>query len=88
MKPWLRQRSSCGSGIDAIFVEALPNRDATKRCADEIDIPPFPNIIEGGKIENLSAKDLAELGYSAVAYLWIMVASHLRSIREALDGLK
>ena len=75
-------------GVDAIFVEALPNRDAMKRCADQIDIPLFANIIEGGKTENLSAKDLAELGYSAVAYPWTLVASHLKSIREALDRLK
>ncbi|KAJ5678940.1 hypothetical protein N7462_007184 [Penicillium macrosclerotiorum] len=75
-------------GVDAIFIEALPDRDAMKRCAEEINVPVFANIIEGGKTENLSAKELAELGYSAVAYPWTLVAAHLRSIREALDGLK
>lgn len=75
-------------GVDAIFVEALPDREAMKRCAEEIDIPVFANIIEGGKTENLSAKELAELGYSAVAYPWTLVAAHLKSVREALDGLK
>ncbi|CAI7661652.1 hypothetical protein N7533_006140 [Penicillium manginii] len=75
-------------GVDAIFIEALPDRDAMKRCADELDIPVFANIIEGGKTENLSAKELAELGYSAVAYPWTLVAAHLKSVREALDGLK
>jgi 2-methylisocitrate lyase-like PEP mutase family enzyme len=35
-----------------------------------VDAPTFANIIEGGKTENLSAKDLAELGFCAVAYLW------------------
>ncbi|KAJ6004596.1 hypothetical protein N7540_012965 [Penicillium herquei] len=75
-------------GVDAIFVEALPDREAMKRCAEEIDIPVFANIIEGGKTDNLSAKELSELGYSAVAYPWTLVAAHLKSIREALDGLK
>ena len=75
-------------GVDAIFIEALPDRDAMNRCAAELDIPVFSNIIEGGKTENLSAKELAELGYSAVAYPWTLVAAHLKSIREALDGLK
>lgn len=75
-------------GVDAIFIEALPDRAAMKRCADEIDIPVFANIIEGGKTDNLSAKELAEMGYSAVAYPWTLVAAHLKSIREALDGLK
>ena len=46
-------------GVDAIFVEALPDRKAMKRCADEVDIPIFGNIIEGGKTETLSALDLS-----------------------------
>lgn len=45
-------------------------------------------VIEGGKTENLSAKDLAELGFCAVAYPWTLVAAKLKSIREALEGLK
>ncbi|CEJ58151.1 Putative Related to carboxyphosphonoenolpyruvate phosphonomutase [Penicillium brasilianum] len=75
-------------GVDAIFVEALPDQEAMKRCAEEISCPVFANIIEGGKTENISAKELAELGYSAVAYPWTLVAAHLKSVREALDGLK
>lgn len=45
-------------------------------------------VIEGGMTENLSAKDLAELGFSAVAYPWTLVAAKLKSIRETLEGLK
>jgi len=75
-------------GVDAVFVEALPDREAMKRCAEEVDIPIFGNIIEGGKTENLSALDLAQLGYSAVAYPWTLVAAKLKSIRETLDNLK
>ena len=75
-------------GVDAVFVEALPDREAMKRCAEEVDIPIFGNIIEGGKTENLSALDLAQLGYSAVAYPWTLVAAKLKSIRETLDALK
>lgn len=75
-------------GVDAVFVEALPDREAMTRCVQEVGIPTFANIIEGGKTENLSAKDLAELGFCAVAYPWTLVAAHLRGLREALDGLK
>lgn len=45
-------------------------------------------VIEGGKTENLSAKDLAELGFCAVAYPWTLVAAKLKSIRETLEALK
>ncbi|KAI7775863.1 hypothetical protein LA080_006154 [Diaporthe eres] len=75
-------------GVDAVFVEALPDRESMERCVRELDMPVFANIIEGGKTENLSAKDLAELGFCAVAYPWTLVAAKLRSIREALEGLK
>ncbi|RKL08633.1 hypothetical protein BFJ68_g9427 [Fusarium oxysporum] len=75
-------------GVDAVFVEALPDREAMRRCVEEIGIPTFANIIEGGKTENLSAKDLAELGFCAVAYPWTLVAAKLKSIRETLEELK
>ncbi|KAL4936013.1 hypothetical protein BDV06DRAFT_216994 [Aspergillus oleicola] len=75
-------------GVDAVFVEALPDRELMRRCVQEIGIPTFANIIEGGKTENLSAKDLAELGFCAVAYPWTLVAAKLKSIRETLEALK
>lgn len=75
-------------GVDAVFVEALPDRDAMRRCVEELNMPVFANIIEGGKTENLSAADLAALGFCAVAYPWTLVAAKLRSIRETLEALK
>ena len=75
-------------GVDSVFVEALSDRDAMKKCADEAGIPILANIIEGGKTENVSAAELARLGYAAVAYPWSLVAAKLKSIRETLDGLK
>ncbi|GAB1193742.1 hypothetical protein APSETT444_002970 [Aspergillus pseudonomiae] len=75
-------------GVDAVFVEALPDREAMQKCVQELQLPVFANIIEGGLTENLSAKDLAELGFSAVAYPWTLVAAKLKSIRETLEALK
>lgn len=46
------------------------------------------SVIEGGKTENISAKDLAGLGFAAVAYPITLVAAKLRSIQQALDDLK
>ncbi|KAL4919708.1 Pyruvate/Phosphoenolpyruvate kinase-like domain-containing protein [Aspergillus aurantiobrunneus] len=75
-------------GADAVFVEALPDKDAMKRCVEELDMPMLANIIEGGMTGNLSAKELAGLGFAAVAYPWTLVAAKLKAIREALEGLK
>ncbi|KAK4945164.1 hypothetical protein LTR10_015590 [Elasticomyces elasticus] len=75
-------------GVDAVFVEALPDRESMKRAVKEIGIPTFANIIEGGLTENLSAKDLAEIGMCAVAYPWRLVAAKIKAMREALETLK
>ncbi|RDW84039.1 isocitrate lyase/PEP mutase family protein [Aspergillus mulundensis] len=75
-------------GADAVFVEALPDRDAMKRCVEELQMPMLANIIEGGMTENLSAKELGSLGFAAVAYPWTLVAAKLKAIKDALEGLK
>ena len=75
-------------GVDAVFVEALPDRESMQKAVQEIGLPTFANIIEGGMTQNLSAKDLAELGMCAVAYPWRLVAAHLKALREALESLK
>lgn len=75
-------------GVDSVFIEALPDKDAMALAVKEVDIPTFANIIEGGQTENLSAKDLGEIGFCAVAYPWTLVAAKLKSIRETLEDLK
>lgn len=76
-------------GVDCIFVEALPDRATMEKFWKDIDnFPCMGNIIEGGKTENLSAKDMGEMGYSMVCYPWTLVAAKLRSIRETLENLK
>ena len=30
-------------GVDAVFVEALPDRDAMTKCVQELDMPVFAN---------------------------------------------
>ncbi|KAF4340740.1 methylisocitrate lyase [Fusarium beomiforme] len=63
-----RARKAIEIGVDAVFVEALPDRESMARLRKDLDFAMIANIIEGGKIQNLSAKDLAELGYSLVCY--------------------
>ncbi|KAA8642518.1 isocitrate lyase/PEP mutase family protein [Aspergillus tanneri] len=83
-----RARKAIELGVDCVFVEALPDRASMLRLRRELEFPVFANIIEGGKTENLSAKDLAEMGYSVVAYPFTLVAARLKSIREALEAIK
>lgn len=75
-------------GVDSVFIEALPDRESMARAVQEVGIPMFANIIEGGLTENLSAQELGQLGFCAVAYPWTLVAAKLKSIRETLEDLK
>jgi 2-methylisocitrate lyase-like PEP mutase family enzyme len=75
-------------GVDAVFIEALPDRASMKRAVEKAGVPIFANIIEGGKTENLTAKDLAEMGFYAVAYPWTLVGNNLSSTRQTLENLK
>ncbi|KAM5355128.1 hypothetical protein ACJ41O_001774 [Fusarium nematophilum] len=83
-----RARKAIEIGVDAVFVEALPDRETMARLRKDLNFPVFANIIEGGKTENLSAKELGEIGYCGVAYPWTLVAAKLKSIRETLEGIK
>ncbi|KAL5336606.1 Pyruvate/Phosphoenolpyruvate kinase-like domain-containing protein [Aspergillus crustosus] len=83
-----RAREAIAIGVDCVFVEALPDRASMARLRRDLDFPVFGNIIEGGKTENLSAGELAGIGFSAVAYPWTLVAAKLKSVRSALEGVK
>ena len=83
-----RARKAIEIGVDCVFVEALPDRATMQRLRKDLDFPVFANIVEGGKTENLSAQEVAELGYCGVAYPWTLVAAKLKSIRETLEAIK
>ena len=58
------------------------------RAVKAFNIPIMANIIEGGKTENLSAVELAAMGFAMVAYPITLVAAHLKSVRKTLTELK
>jgi methylisocitrate lyase len=84
----LRARKFMEIGADLVFVEALPNRAGMQRAIDELQFPLMANIIEGGLTENLSAEELARLGFTLAVYPFSIAAAKIRAVREALDSLK
>lgn len=83
-----RVREFIRIGVDSVFIEALPDREMMNRAVKTFDIPIMANIIEGGKTENLSARELAAMGFAMVAYPITLVAAHLKSVRQTLTELK
>ena len=75
-------------GVDAIFIEAIPDLPMMKRAIKEVNFPICANMIEGGKTELVSTKVLAKIGFAIVGYPITLVAAHIHAIRTALENLK
>lgn len=83
-----RAQKAIEIGVDCVFVEALPDLASMQKLRNDLNFPTFGNIIEGGKTENVSARELGQIGFCSVAYPWRLVAAKIRAIREALESLK
>lgn len=83
-----RAREFIEIGADLVFIEALPDRAAMQKAVNELKFPLMANIIEGGLTENLSAQELAKIGFSLAVYPFSILAAKLTAVRQALDGLK
>ena len=56
------------AGADIIFIESLETVDEMKRVNREIRKPTIANMVEGGRTPFLPARELQEIGYSAVIF--------------------
>lgn len=83
-----RAREFIKLGADAVFVEALPDRQTMQKFAADIDFPCMANIIPGGLTEVVSGKSLASMGYAAVAYPFTLLAAQISATRKALENLQ
>lgn len=71
------------AGADMIFVEAPRTVGDMRRITGEIRAATMANHVEGGKTPMLSARELEEIGYNAVAF----PTSAIYAIADALQGV-
>ncbi|KIX95966.1 uncharacterized protein Z520_08221 [Fonsecaea multimorphosa CBS 102226] len=83
-----RARRFIEIGVDAIFVEAVPDRSMMRQLVQDLQFPCMANIIPGGCTEVVSTKDLAAMGYACVVYPFALVAAEIKAVRQALQDLK
>jgi 2-methylisocitrate lyase-like PEP mutase family enzyme len=83
-----RARRFIEIGVDAVFVEAVPDRATMERLIHDLDAPCMANIIPGGRTEEVPATELARIGYSAVAYPFALLSATIKGVRGALEDLK
>lgn len=75
------------SGVDMVFVEAPESIEQMRRITAEIKAPTLANMIPGGKTPILSAKELQELGYAAVAYPTACTYTIAKAVKDLFEEL-
>jgi 2,3-dimethylmalate lyase len=75
------------AGADLIFVEAPESVDQMWRIIREVDAHHMVNMLPGGRTPLLNARELQEIGYSAVAYATACTYTIANAVRELFESL-
>ena len=75
------------AGADLIFVEAPESVEQMKRIIREVDAYHMVNMLPGGRTPLLNARELQEIGYSAVAYATACTYTIAKAVRELFESL-
>ena len=76
------------AGADIIFIESLETVDEMKRVNREIRKPTIANMVEGGRTPFLPARELQEIGYSAVIFPITTLYAAAKAVYDVLADLK
>ena len=75
------------AGADLIFVEAPESVEQMRRIIREVDAHHMVNMLPGGRTPLLNARELQEIGYSAVAYATACTYTIAKAVRELFESL-
>jgi len=75
------------AGADLIFVEAPESVEQMRRIIREVDAYHLVNMLPGGRTPLLNARELQEIGYSAVAYATACTYTIAKAVRELFESL-
>lgn len=76
------------AGADIIFIESLETVDEMKRVNREIRKPTIANMVEGGRTPFLPARELQEIGYSAVIFPITTLYTAAKAVYDVLADLR
>lgn len=83
-----RAGSYLDAGADFIFIEAPENVPQMRRITREIDAPNLANMLPGGKTPLLTAPELQEIGFAAVAFPTVCTHTIAKSVMGVLRDLR
>jgi len=75
------------AGADLIFVEAPESVEQMRRIIREVDAYHLVNMLPGGRTPLLNARELQEIGYSAVAYATACTYTIAKAIKELFESI-
>ncbi len=84
-----RGRAYLSAGAEALFPEALENKEEFEEFRQKVDGPLLANMTEFGKSKILSAKALEKMGYNIALYpvtLWRLALKAVQQGLEVLDS--
>ena len=76
------------AGADIVFVEALHSEDEMRKACAAIKAPTMANMSDGGKTPILTAKQLADYGYSLAIFPAMNALAACHAMELALRNLK
>ena len=82
-----RANTYAEAGADVVFIEAPPSVTDMRRICREVKAPVQANMVEGGKTPLLTAKELQEIGYSAVVFPLATIYAAAYGVRAAMETL-
>lgn len=82
-----RARLALEIGADLLFVEAPTDVEQMRRICKELDGMTMANNVEGGKTPFLSASELEDIGYEAVAFPVSATHTIAKAVRELMTAL-
>ena len=84
----VRAHAYLEAGADAIFPEALQDRDEFARFAKDVDTILLANMTEFGKTPHMPASEFGELGYRIVIFPVSLQRIAMKATQNALQTLK
>jgi len=83
-----RAQMAVETGVDLLFVEAPTSVEQMRRICSEIDGPTLANNVEAGKTPFLTAPELQDIGYAAVAYPVAATYAITKAVRTLFSALQ
>jgi methylisocitrate lyase len=75
------------AGADLIFVEAPESVEQMRMIIRDVDAYHLVNMLPGGRTPLLNARELQEIGYSAVAYATACTYTIAKAVQELFENL-